>query len=66
MKLNYQFKMSQQSVINAYGGLNTCYIFYLRMADCVRKETFFDLMCKENYEDWQECRLRKRYVKNYI
>lgn len=57
--------MSQQSVVNAYGGLNTCYIFYLRMADCVRKETFFDLMCKENYEDWQECRLRKRYVINF-
>jgi len=50
-----------QAVINTNGTLNTCFIFYLRTADCVRRENFFDLMCKEQWDDWQECRLRKRY-----
>ena len=50
------------SIINISGTLNTCYIFYVRMADCVRREPFYDLMCRDQFEDYEECRQRTRYV----
>jgi hypothetical protein len=55
-----------ESVLSVNGSLNTCYIFYLRFADCVRRETFFDLMCKEQSEDWIECKTKKRYVRIFF
>jgi hypothetical protein len=52
-----------ESIFNIQGGLNSCYIFYMRMADCVKRETFHDLMCREQYEDYKECKTAKRYVR---
>jgi hypothetical protein len=55
-----------ESPINLSGTLNNCFVFYLRMADCIRRETFFDLMCKDQFEDWTECRTRRRMVRYII
>lgn len=48
--------------INFTGGLNHCHVFYLRMADCTRRESFFDLMCRNEIEDYMECKFRRRHV----
>ncbi len=46
------------------GGQNPCYIFYVRLMDCVKRETFYTLMCRNEYDDFAECKLAKRHVIN--
>ena len=49
--------------ITVTGEISPCQIFYLRMADCVRRESFYELLCKNEIEDFSECRTRRRHVK---
>jgi hypothetical protein len=48
--------------IGLLGTTNPCYLFYMRLQDCVSRESLFKLMCKEQYDDWQECKFAKRHV----
>jgi hypothetical protein len=45
------------------GELQPCYVFYIRLVDCYKRETFSNLLCNDQYEDFQECKLNKRAVK---
>lgn len=48
--------------IGLVGGLNSCYVFYMRFQDCIKKESLFHVMCRNEYEDWYECKFAKRHV----
>ncbi len=50
--------------IDLSGNINPCLVFYLREVDCIKRETFFDLMCRNEKEDYLECKLKRRNVSN--
>lgn len=54
--------MSGESPLNLQGGMNPCYIFYTRLIDCVKRESFVSLFCKDQYEDYRECKNGRRHV----
>lgn len=51
--------------IDINGGPNPCYLFYVRLADCAKRETFKKLMCRDQLEDYRECKTGMRYVKSF-
>lgn len=44
-------------------GTNPCYVYYMRLADCYNRESFRNLLCKDQFEDYRECKFGKRHVK---
>ena len=55
--------MSGELPLNLQGGVNPCYIFYIRLIDCVKRESFVSLYCKDQHEDYRECKFGKRHVR---
>lgn len=43
-------------------GTNHCYIFNVRMYDCIKREQFYTLICRDEYEDFMECKSARRHV----
>jgi len=43
-------------------GMNPCFTFYLRLKDCHERESFPNLFCLYEAEDYNECRFKKRLV----
>jgi hypothetical protein len=48
--------------IGIFGGSNPCYTFFTRTMDCIRRESFYTLMCRNEYDDFIECKFAKRHV----
>lgn len=48
--------------IGYVNGTNPCFVYYLRAKDCINTESFYRLMCREQIEDFNECRHQKRHV----
>jgi hypothetical protein len=44
------------------GGINACYVYSIRLKDCIKRETFYQLMCRDEQEDFLECKTGKRNV----
>jgi hypothetical protein len=43
---------------------NPCYIYYMRMLDCLKKETNYKIFCNDYWEDYSECRMGTKHVFN--
>ena len=48
--------------IGFVNGTNPCFVFYQRLSDCYNKETFRNLLCRDQLDDYQECKTAKRHV----
>ena len=44
-------------------GTNPCYVYYMRAADCFNRESFKKLLCKDQTDDYLECKHARRHVK---
>jgi hypothetical protein len=44
------------------GGMNPCFVFNLRFIDCQKREAYSTLLCKDQWEDYQECKFGTRHV----
>jgi hypothetical protein len=43
-------------------GINPCYVYWVRLTDCYARESFGNLFCKNQYDDFIECKTSKRNV----
>jgi len=41
---------------------NPCYIYHLRLIDCIHREAMYKLMCTDQFDDYSECKTQKRHV----
>lgn len=44
------------------GGISPCFVFYIRVKDCFSRESMPKLMCRNEQDDWLECKSGRRNV----
>ena len=49
-----------QWAIGIGGNVNACFPFYLKFTECVNSEEDPLAMCRDEFEDWNECYRRKK------
>jgi len=52
--------------IGFVNGTNPCYVYYMRLSDCFNRESFRNLLCKDQLDDYKECKYARRHVIYFI
>ena len=51
-----------QSPVGFSNGVNPCFLFYIRFKDCLSREFYSELLCRDQHDDFMECKFAKRQV----